>query len=53
MDCFSCTDCRGGRLQTAWAIGGNALSFPAKAGLPFGKDADFKFAFMEVHYDVE
>jgi len=44
-------DCRGARLQFAWAIGGTATYFPEQAGLPFGGDSGFKYAFFEVHYD--
>ena len=40
-------------MQVAWAIGGNPVSFPAEAGLPFGEGADFKYALLEVHYDVK
>jgi len=44
-------DCRAGRIEFGWAVGGTASYFPEEAGMPFGGDHPFKYVFMEMHYD--
>ena len=46
-------DCRFGRLQMGWGIGGAPIYYPEAAGLPMSGDSDFHYGFLEIHYDVQ
>ena len=43
------TECRGGYINYAWAIGGNELYFPQQAGLPMSGDSDFHWMILGMY----
>ncbi|EDV25400.1 uncharacterized protein TRIADDRAFT_55459 [Trichoplax adhaerens] len=44
-------NCRSGSAMAGWAVGGESITFPAKAGFPIGGKNNPKFAVIEMHYD--
>ncbi|XP_078694608.1 DBH-like monooxygenase protein 1 homolog [Branchiostoma floridae x Branchiostoma belcheri] len=43
--------CYGGSLLAAWAIGAEAMAYPAHVGFPIGDVDDSRYVLVEMHYD--